>query len=178
MSEKLHDIDRLPWDDSLFFAHALLQLGTLQTAVGEYRSALTELESALKLYDHAAANNPNDTSVNYYLWAANRRLSDAAELSGDPKKGIQYSKKALNIIEGLLATSPKDNGYNRNSAISHIMLGQMYVRHGQAVAALPHFRRALTLSEHVLEADPEYFESKTDLAAFKKQPWKCFGRDR
>lgn len=63
-----------------------------------------------------------------------------------------------------MATSPKDIGYHRNSAISHILLGQMLVRQNQAAQAVTHFRRALELSQEVLVTDPQYFESKIDVA--------------
>lgn len=141
-----------------------LQLGAVLTSLGDYKIATSELQMALDGFSIEQAKNPNDTSINYYLWSVDRRLATAVELDGDANKGLEYAQKSLAIIEGLMATSRKDIGYHRNSAITHILLGQMLVRRNNAAQAVTHFRRALELSQEVLVTDPQYFESKFDMA--------------
>lgn len=151
-------------DVSLLIAGSHLQIGIALTSAGDYKTAVAELQTALDGYSQAQTENLNDTSLNYYLWSADLRMAVAAELGGDRKKAFEYAEKAVAIMASLMATSPKDIGYHRNSAVTQILLGQMIVRRNQTAKALPHFRRAHALSEEVLANDPEYFESKIDLA--------------
>ncbi len=141
-----------------------LQIGAALTTLGDYKTATLEIQTALDAFNQELAKNPNDTSINYSVWAANRRMAMAVELDGDAKKAMEYVLKSLSIIETLMAVSPKDIGYHRNSAISHILVGQMLVRQDRAAEAVTHFRRALELSKEVLANDAEYFESKIDVA--------------
>jgi len=141
-----------------------LQIGAALTSLGDYKTAISEIQLGLDGFTRSQSENPNDTSANYSLWAANRRLAIAVELNGDSNKAIEYARRALAIMEDLMATSPRDIGYHRNSAMTRILIGQMLVNRGLYEQGLQHFRRALELSSEVLENDPEYFESKVDLA--------------
>lgn len=141
-----------------------LQLGTALTTMGDYKTAKLEIQTALDAFIKEEEEKPNDTSVKYRLWAADRRMAIAVELDGDTKAGLEYAQRSLSIMEALLTSSPKDIGYHRNAAISHILVGQLLVQQNKAVQAVTHFRSSLELSQEVLSNNPEYFESKIDLA--------------
>ena len=141
-----------------------LHIGEALTPLGDYKAAISEIQAALVGFSIERAENPHDTSLNYYLWGANRRLATTLELDGNPNKALKYAHDSLSVIEVGMATSPKDIGYHRNSALAHLQLGQILFRQHQVAPAISHFRRALELSEEVLELDPWYFESKIDVA--------------
>jgi serine/threonine protein kinase len=164
IGEKLRDRNDPTGNVSILIDRSHLQIGTALISAGDYKTAVAELQTALDGITQGQTENLNDTRLRYYLWSANRHLAAAAELDGDRKKAFEYADKAVAIIASLMSTSPKDIGYHRNSAITQILLGQMYVRSNQPATALTHFRRAHVLSEEVLANDPGYFESKIDLA--------------
>ena len=141
-----------------------LHIGEALTSLGDYKAAISEIQAALDGFTTEQAENPHNTSLNYYLWVTYRRLATAVELEGNPNQALKYAEKSLSIIKAGMATSPKDIGFHRNSAIAHIQLGQMLFRQNQAAQAITHFRRALELSKEVLTIDPGYFESKIDVA--------------
>ena len=150
--------------NSMLVGRARQQIATALIQRGDYKTAISELQSALDVLTTARERSPNDTSLNYYLWITNRRLAIATELDGDRKAALVFAETALTLIDGLLATSANDKGYSRNSAITNITIGQMLTRQNQPRLALRYFIRARALSENVLKLDPEYFESKVDVA--------------
>jgi len=143
---------------------AQIQLAIEETLSGDHKSAIVKLRRILAEYQIKSDETPNDTRLNYYLWAINRRLAQALEKDGNFYESSKHLQTALSIIESLLAQSPKDFGYHRNSAITNIFFGQMLVLQKQPARAIPHFRRALDLSERVLKIDADHSESKTDQA--------------
>ncbi len=167
IGERLRDLNDASADETLSLAQTHMLIGTALTTAGDYKTAIVELQTGLDTFAKAQTEKPNDTSINYYLWAASRRLAVAAELDGDRRKALNYANQALQIIESLLKTSGKDIGYHRNTAITHILIGQMLMSGRQPEIAVVHFRRALNLSEQVLVSDSEYFESKIDVARSK-----------
>ncbi len=150
------------WD--LHSSRAYLQIGIAQTDLGDLRSASENIRNALDGFLQYQARDPNNMAINYAVWSAERRYAVALDLSGSRSDAIVHAGRALALIESMLSTSPKDIGYHRNSAVTHIILGQMLVREKQPAAAIPHFRRALELSRQVLAIDADYIESKIDVA--------------
>ncbi|MGI9035298.1 MAG: protein kinase domain-containing protein [Pyrinomonadaceae bacterium] len=136
-----------------------------QTLAGNYQAAIMTLREILAEHLIRQANSPNDTRIKYYLWVINRRLAEALEKSGDVRAAAERWQDALSTIENLLAQSPQDFGYHRNSAITHIQYGKLLARQKNSAEAIRHFRRAVELSEPIIEDDSDNAESKADLAA-------------
>ncbi len=143
------------------------QIGDALLAIGDFPAAVSELQLSLAGEQAAHLADPNDMSVNYYLWATYRRLARATELNGDRKAALDLAHNALGIMDDLREMSPADVGYNRNTAVSNLLVGQILVRQNQPQQALQHFQRALALSEYVLGSNSEYVESKIDVARSK-----------
>ena len=141
-----------------------IQVSIEQTNAGNYEPAINSLQKLRGEYEKQLAGNANDTRINYYLWVINRRLGVTFDKGGDSQNALKYMRISLSIIENLLAGSPQDFGYHRNSAATQILDGEMLIRQKQTAAALDHFRRAVELSDFVLENDIENSEAKTDLA--------------
>ena len=135
-----------------------------QTSNGNYSQAIETLQQILSRYEIQATRNTNDTSVKYYLFVINRRLAFTLDKSGDIQSAAKHLQTAVTIIEQLLADSPKDFGYHRNSAATHNLIGELLIRRKDYVNSIEHFRRAIELSNFVLESDTDNSESKTDLA--------------
>ena len=144
---------------------ARLYIGIGEIYRGDYKRAIDELRAALESNTDAQTQNPNNTGIKYSLWLDRRYLAEAEEMSGEMNSAAEDWNNALSVIEGLLADSPKDAGYHRNSALTHILLGKFLAHHNQTAKALPHFRRALELSNYVLTSIGEYRESEADLAS-------------
>ncbi len=161
---KLNPDDAREKDLADYHDIARVQIGIEQTLAGEPQAAVAVLREAVADYETAHAANPNDTAVDYYLWIANRRLAIALEASGNFKEATERFETALSIIENLLAQSPKDFGYHRNCALTHIFYGELLVRQNRRNDALPHFRRAIELNEQVIENDADNVESRIDAA--------------
>jgi len=141
-----------------------LQLGSVLTALGDYATAGSEIQMALDGFNREQSADPNDTSINYSLWAANKRMAMLDYVSGDTRKAVDFAERSRSIIEALLSTSPKDRGYYRNTALTLNLLGSILRQDQKDTRPETLFRRALDLSEQVLKDDPEYFESKVDVA--------------
>lgn len=139
-------------------------ISSVETRTGDYKPAIARLRRMLDDYEMRLAKNDSDTRINYFLWIFNRRLADALDRSGDYQSASKHLQAALSLIEKLLEGSPRDFGYHRNSAATHVIYGELLVRRKQPAAALEHFRRAAELSEYVLASDTDNSESKTDLA--------------
>ncbi len=139
-------------------------ISAVETRTGDYKPAIARLRRMLDDYEMRLAKNDSDTRVNYFLWIFNRRLADALDRSGDYRTASKHLQAALSLIEKLLEASPRDFGYHRNSAATHVIYGKILIRQKQPAAALEHFRRAAELSEYVLASDTDNSESKTDLA--------------
>jgi len=135
-----------------------------ETLDSDYKPAIVKLRRILAEYQIKSDKTPNDTRIKYFLWTINRRLAEALEKDGNIYEASRHLQTALSIIESLLAASPKDFGYHRNSAVTNIFFGHLLILQKQPARAIPHFRRALQLSEQVLEIDPVHSESKTDEA--------------
>ena len=163
-TEKLRNADFADSDLNQIGDQARIQIAVEETLAGNHKSAIVKLRRILAEYKIKGAETPNDTRINYYLWAINRRLAEALEKDGNICEAAEHLQTALSIIESLLAESPKDFGYHRNSGITNIFFGQMLVLQKQPARAIPHFRRALDLSNRVLEIDPDHSEAKTDRA--------------
>jgi len=167
ISEELRGLANSPADVGFLIARSHLQMATALNLTGDYKTAISELQTAMGGFKSEQAANPNDTSISYYLWLTNHRLAAAEDLSGTPAKALEHAQAALSMMKNLLATSPRDIGYHRNSAISGILLGQILIKQNRAAIAVPYLRRALDLSGQVLESDPQYFESQIDVAISK-----------
>ena len=135
-----------------------------QKNTGNYQPAIATLNEIFADYKAQAAKSESDTRAGYNLWAVNRRLADTLEASGDLPSAAKHWRKALTIMENLLAGSPKDFGYHRNAAATHILYGESLMRQKQSAAALEHFRRAVELSDFVVAGDTENYEAKFDQA--------------
>lgn len=164
ISEQMQQPGASAQSNTMLVGRARQQIAAALIQSGDYKSAISELQIALDVQTKARERSPNDTSLDYYLWITNRRLAIATELDGDRKAALGFAETALALIDGLLATSANDKGYSRNSAITNITIGQMLVRQNQPHLALRYFVRARTLSENLLKLDPDYFESKVDVA--------------
>ncbi len=105
---------------------ARIRKGTEQMLAGDAPSAIITLSQILAEYETAHTKTPNDTAVTYYLCVVNRRLAEALDKNGDVKAAAEHFRKALTIIEDLLESSPKDFGYHRNSAATHIFVRKIF----------------------------------------------------
>ncbi len=141
-----------------------IEISAEQARSSEYKPAIKVLRRMLGKYETQLAKNGNDTSINYYIWAINRRLADTFQRSGDNNATFKHLQTSVKLIENLLAGSPKDFGYHRNSAATHILFGELLMSRNQSATALENFRRAAELSDYVVQGDTDNSEAKTDLA--------------
>lgn len=88
----------------------------------------------------------------------------ALEPGGEPQKAFAHVETAQGIIENLLAQSPTDDGYHRNSAVTPLLFGQMLVRQNRAAEAVAQFKRAVELTAQLVADQPQHGEAKADLA--------------
>ena len=137
--EKLRKINENERELLPLIVQAKIQISVEQMHAGDYKPAIETLSEILGQYEEELTRNGNDTSINYYLWTINRRLADVLERSGDFQGALKHYETAYLIIEKLLASSPKDFGYHRNSALSHILYGEMLMRRKQYAEALESF---------------------------------------
>lgn len=140
------------------------QLGSEQILAGDYVLAIQTLGKCLTDYKELQAKAPNDTKISYYLWGTNRRLANALEKKGDIYAAKGHYRAALSIIEDLASQSPRDFGYARNSALTNTLFGQLLVSQKKPAEAIKYFKRAIELSQKVLENDADNSESKSDYA--------------
>ncbi len=141
-----------------------IRIAVVQTMAQDYKAAINTLQSLLTEYETTRIKTPNDTSVVYFLFVINRRLAETLEKNGDLKTASEHFQTALIIIENSAAQSPKDFGYQRNSAATHVLYGKLLIRRKRMAEAEEQFNRAINLSEQILETDTNYAESKIDLA--------------
>lgn len=92
IAEELRNLN-LPIEETDQLANlSHLQIGSALTSLGNYKTAIIEIQTALDAFNNESAEKPSDTSINYCLWAASRRLAMAVELDGDAKKGLEHAQ--------------------------------------------------------------------------------------
>ncbi len=106
-----------------------------------------------------------NTSIKYFLWRSRKNLSEVLNKSGAHKESEKNIRISLEIIENLLAQSPDDFGYHRNSAITHIQYGKFLIDKKNYSQAIREFRRAAELTAPIVENDMDNAEAKHALAA-------------
>lgn len=161
------ELGQMNWDEEQverMICGSRLQIGIGLTLEGDYRTAIVEFKKALDGYEARHVMDTGNTLLRYYLWSANRHLAIGLEMSGETNAAFEHLQTALSLIEELLAESPRDIGFHRNAALTHLLFGQILIQKNQSKEAIAHIRQAIELSEYVTADDADYGESKMDLA--------------
>ncbi|MGI8493913.1 MAG: tetratricopeptide repeat protein [Pyrinomonadaceae bacterium] len=132
---------------------------------GDYHKSIFEFQEVVAGAEKLKSECSEDTRFQYNLWAFERRLGIDLDKSGNFPAAVSYLKSSLAIIENLKNGSAADAGYKRNTAITMLALGKVFLRHEKPKKALDYFLRARQISENLLDAGASNGETIADLVS-------------
>ncbi len=142
---------------------ALWVLGSVRDAVDNLRKALPIFET---LYATPSATVPNRLELVGCYVSLGDKLGNPTLLGlGLVFQGLEAYRKALALLEPMLAAQPADPVLRRARALTHGKLAQMSVEIGDVGRALNYFRLADTTFRQLSLADPVSARARRDLEA-------------
>jgi tetratricopeptide (TPR) repeat protein len=97
-------------------------------------------------------------------YAALAELSTTLLAQGDTKAAFTAATHARDIMEGLVASNPRNDGWQRDLSASYRGFGDVLAAQGNQREALTYYRRALAIVERLLKTDPANLTSEHDLS--------------
>ncbi len=147
-------------------AEAYEKLGEVQgswvTGLGDIRGATASLQRAVSIRE-AIASDATGGESSLALARSLGRLGIMRATSGD-RSGIDDARRALGLAEAAISIHPEDPEARRTVAWSSKYVGQALAVSDDHAAALPHFRRAVTIFEGIVAADPKDLDMQRALA--------------
>jgi tetratricopeptide (TPR) repeat protein len=110
-------------------------------------------EKGLKIAEQLAARDPQDAQAQGELSLALRRIGLVMR-SSDPEKSAAALRRALDIVNTLLASAPGDLNHQRNVANTRLALSTTLRVQGKLAAALEQLNAALEGQRAILKRNP------------------------
>jgi tetratricopeptide (TPR) repeat protein len=83
-----------------------------------------------------------------------RELAQTLLMQGDVAPALRAARQSLEIMESLIARSPRDPQLRYQFSLSHNRIGEVLSREGQYEAALGAFQQSLAIRRELADADP------------------------
>jgi non-specific serine/threonine protein kinase/serine/threonine-protein kinase len=145
-------------------ASAHYALGSQYRAIGDTPHALASFEQATPLYQAVYDSNTGDTEVRRSVALCHKRLG-AILLERDPGQAVGHMRRAIELDEASLASSPMGPRQRRDLSTSNTQLGFALWRIGDAQGALVAYRRALSLREGLMRDDAKNVQAPHDVSS-------------
>jgi serine/threonine protein kinase/tetratricopeptide (TPR) repeat protein len=136
----------------------------IEFSLGEWAAAEAEYQKAMAVAEALAAADPRDAQAQLAIAMVSRKLGNVITRR-DPSAAVDRHRRAIAIVERLLATWPQNLTYRRQQALNLLWLGQAQQRIGQRPAALKSVGQALDLQLAILASDPTRQTVRQDLVA-------------
>jgi tetratricopeptide (TPR) repeat protein len=136
----------------------------IEFSLGQWGAAEVEYRRALAVAETLAAADPRDAQGQLTVASLNRKLGNVVARR-DARSAVDLHRRAVGILDKLLATAPQNVAYRRQQALNHLWLGQSQQRLGQPAAALGSVGEALQIQQDILKNDPARQTVRQDVVA-------------
>lgn len=158
-------------DHDLLFdlGQAYISVGNVQgypeTAnLGDQNGALESYRKGFEFLQLAAAEEPDDASVQRGLSLAHNQLAELLNAMGRKKEAMAHHQAALKMTERLARLHPTNIEFQRDLTFSYDMIGNRHSNAGQWEDALIHYEKGLILSQDLAARRPDNQRFQRDLA--------------
>jgi tetratricopeptide (TPR) repeat protein len=122
------------------------------------------LERAARFYEEVALPQSRDPEVRHEAAQARYRLGEILFMFGRRREAEAAYKRALEVLEPLVAEHPRPPGYRQTLAATHNSLGSyIYLYAGRFREAEAAYKRALVLRERLVAQHPDVADFRLGL---------------
>jgi serine/threonine protein kinase/tetratricopeptide (TPR) repeat protein len=136
----------------------------IEFSLGEWDAAEAEYHKAMAVAEALAAADPRDAQAQLAIAMVSRKLGNVVTRR-DPRAAVERHRRAIAIVDRLLAAWPQNFTYRRQQALNLLWLGQAQHRLGQRPAAMKSVGQALDLQLAILASDPTRQTVRQDAVA-------------
>ncbi|MGA2030743.1 MAG: serine/threonine-protein kinase [Thermoguttaceae bacterium] len=141
------------------------KIGTLTAEIGSTDEAVEAQQSAARLFEQLAADNPREPDYRRRLAVSQNNLALVLSRSGRTEPARRAYDDAIRVQEELSAASPECQQYLDDLALSYNNLGLLQDETGDPSHAEGSFREAIRLQQRLLDLGPDDPEHLRKLAA-------------
>ncbi len=128
------------------------RVGRLNTVLGNPAVAVEDLQKAMALYEELLHADPTNRPLRGELALVNMSMGIAVGFSatnslGDTRAAMEYQRKAVAILEPLVAEEPTNLTYREYLTGAFNFTASLYVDGGDLAEALDYYRRALSIDQ-------------------------------
>lgn len=135
------------------------RIGRLNIILGNPAVAMENLQKAATIYEEILRTGPTNRPVRGELGLVNSAMGIAVGFSainslGDRKGAMEYQRKAVAILEPLVAEEPTNIIYSQYLSGCYLFIGSLQQDDGHLAEALDNYRKALSIDQPVTQANP------------------------
>ncbi len=138
-------------------------IGLIHLRRGEFAEAMAQFRRALALIDQYGSTYPSHTKVMADYEYTYRQLA-ASCLMSDWTAGAEYSRKALESIQAVVAAEPEESWWCKKLAIDQSTVAAAKILLGDFAEAEAQYRKAMEVSQALLIAEPADAENQRNVA--------------
>ena len=127
------------------------------------------VQRATEYLDSLSKESANDPTLDRELAASYEKVGDVQGLPnfanlGDTEGALRSHERALTIRQALAAATPSDPALQRELAITHSHLGNLFHTKKETPTALSHVRRSLAIRQALYDRSPTDEQARRSLA--------------
>jgi eukaryotic-like serine/threonine-protein kinase len=135
------------------------RIGRLNTALGNPAVAVEDLQKAMAIYEELLHTDPTNRTLRGELALVNMSMGIAVGFSatnslGDTRAAMEYQRKAVAILEPLVAEEPTNLTYREYLSGADLFIASLYVDGGDLAEALDYYRKALSIDQLLIQENP------------------------
>lgn len=134
-------------------------------ALGRTDEAIRRVSHARSEIAERAREQPRNREMQKRAAAAHESLADLYRVSGNLTECIKSHRAALAIREGLVASRPDDDEYQRHLYLSCERIGEILTKHGSKREASRYLQRAMDITSMLLRRSPNSAHKRCLVAA-------------
>jgi serine/threonine protein kinase/tetratricopeptide (TPR) repeat protein len=137
-------------------ARAHEKIAELLSIGGDASEAVKRFRAAIEVFESLAAMSPADRQLARDLMSAYERLGSTQYVVGDLKGALHSYQRYLDVAQGLFGQTGGSGSPDARRAIARAdeEIGKLFALSGRRDEGLTRLRRALTVYEQLLAADP------------------------
>jgi tetratricopeptide (TPR) repeat protein len=136
---------------------------------GDFVGAVEPAERALQLTEDLASAKPEDRSLQVGLAHMLNSVGDALFETGRLAEARERFEASHVVFDRLLKEAPDDLFLTRGKSICMERFGNIAMRDKDYAGAIQMFNETLELKQHLVDADPDKWEFRSDLAIITKK---------
>lgn len=135
------------------------RIGGLNLFLGNPNAALENVQKAVGIYEKLLVEEPTNRPARaelalYYEWLGLTSGASAVNNLGDVKAAFGYYRKAIAILEPLVAQEPTNSTYRNYLEAVYGYIAQLYSDTGDQIEAVDSYRKSLAISKTLAKDNP------------------------